>query len=155
MIEAVDVCPGLCGVAGFAAEGCAVGAPASHAIVELTFVGILVTGGAGAIFKMERKNFVCASTEADLVAISAGNRDVSAGQRKFSGFVLGDGEGGAMEIDHGVAGFTPIVVGSGSELIVMRIFVAIRASGEFHFVDGVLAGGDVALRAFDGDVLAF
>ena len=58
MIEAVDVCPGLGGVAGFAAEGCAVGAPASHAIVELTFVGILVTGGAGAIFKMERKNFV-------------------------------------------------------------------------------------------------
>ena len=48
-------------MAGFAAEGRAIGAFASHAIVEFAFVRIFVAGGAGAILKMERKNFVGAA----------------------------------------------------------------------------------------------
>ena len=63
MIEAVDIRPGTSVVAGFAAEGSAIGAFASHAIVELALVRIFVTGGAIAIFEMERKNFVASGQQ--------------------------------------------------------------------------------------------
>jgi len=78
VIEAVDVRPGFYGVASFAAERRAIGAPASHTVVELAFVRILVASGARAIFEMERKNFVWAASQADFVAISTGNRYVRA-----------------------------------------------------------------------------
>lgn len=148
MVEAIDVCPGANVMAGFAAEGGAVGAFASHAIVELTLVGILVAGGAGAILEMEGKNLVGASTQAGLVAIGAGDSYVSAGQSETRGLVLGDGIRGTMEIDDGMAVFAAIVVWRGGELVVVSVLVAIEAGGEFHFVDGVFARGNMALGAF-------
>ena len=42
-------------------------------------------------------------------------------------FVFGDREGGAVEIDHGMAGFAAIVIRSGSKLIVVCVLVAIGA----------------------------
>ena len=58
MIKAIDVCPRLGGVAGFTAEGSSIGAFPGHTLVEFALMRILVAGGAGPIFEMERKNFV-------------------------------------------------------------------------------------------------
>ena len=154
VIETVNVGPGFYIVAGLTTEGCAVGALASHAIVEFALVWILVTGRAGAVFVMEWKNFIGAACGARFVTIGAGNSNVRACQREASGLMLGDGIGGAVEIDNGVAGLATIVEWSGGKLIVVGVLVAIEAGGEFHFVNGVFARGDVALSAFHGDVLA-
>lgn len=154
MVEAIDVYPGADVVAGFAAEGGAIGAFASHAIVELALVGILVAGGAGAILEMERKNLAGASTQAGLVAIGARDGDVSASQSEARGLVLGDGKRGAMEIDDGMAVFAAIIVWCGGELIIVGVLVAIEAGGEFHFVDGVFSRGNMALGAFHLDVFS-
>lgn len=79
MIEAVDICPGFCGVAGLAAEGRPAGALADHAVVEFAVVGIVVAGGAAAVLEMERNGFVHSARRTQFVAIGAGNGDVSAG----------------------------------------------------------------------------
>ena len=151
MVEAVDVGPGASIVAGFAAERCAIGAFASHAIVELALVRIFVARSAVAIFEMERKNLVGAACGTLLVAIRARDGDVRAHQWKSRGFVLSDGECGAMEIDDGVAGFATIVIRSGGKLIVVGILVTIGACLKLNFVDGVFdvfARGNMALGAF-------
>ena len=155
MIEAVDVCPGLYVVAGLAAEGRAIGAFAGHAVVELALVRILMASRACAVFKMEGKDFVDAAASPNFMAIGARDRDMGASQGEARGFVLGDCECRAMEIDHGMTRFAAIVVRSGGKLIVVRILVAIGASFKFNFVDGVFARGSVALRAFHLDVFAF
>ena len=69
--------------------------------------------------------------------------------------MFGDGEGSTVEIRDGMAELTTIVVRHGGKLIVVRIFVAIGAGCEFHIVNGVFAGRNVALRAFHLNVLAF
>lgn len=154
MIEAVDVHPGFYAVTGFAAERSTVGTSASHTIVELALVRILVASGAGAVFEMERKNSVGAPAGAGFVAIGAGNSDMRACQWESSGLVFCDGESSAMEIDDGVAGLATIVVGRGGELIVVSVFVAISAGREFHFINGVFARGNVALGAFHLNMFA-
>ncbi len=154
MIEAIHVCPGAHAVAGFAAEGRAIGAFASHAIVELTFVRIFVAGNTVAVFKMERKNLVGAAAKTGPVAIRTGDSYVRPCQRETCGFVFRNGESGAMEINNRMAVLAAIVVWCGGELVVVRVLVAIEACAEFHFVDGVFACGNMALRAFHGDVLA-
>ena len=53
-----------------------------------------------------------------------------------------------MEINDSVAGFAAIVIGSGSELIVVWILVAIEAGFKLNYVDGVLACRDMAFGAF-------
>ena len=154
MIEAVHVCPGAHAVAGFASEGRAIGAFASHAIVELPFVRIFVAGSTVAVLKMERKNLVCAAAKTSLVTIGAGDGYVCSSQGESRGFVFCDGECGAMKFDDGVTVLAAVVVWCGGELVVVRVSVAIEARAEFHFVDGVFAGGNMALRAFHGNVLA-
>ena len=153
MVETVHFCPGTHAVAGFAAERRAIGAFASHAVVELPFVRILVAGSTVAIFKMERKNLVGAATKTGLVTIGAGDCYVGACQRETRSFVFRNAESGAMEINHRMAVLAAIVIGCGGKLVVVRVLVAIEACAEFHFVDGVFAGGEMALRAFHGDVL--
>lgn len=155
VVEAIDVCPGFNVVAGFAAKGNAIGALAGHTIVEFTLVRILVAGGAVAVFEMERQDLVGAAGGANFMTIDAGHSNVSTGQGEARGLVLGDGEGGAVEIGNGVAGFAAIVIGSGGELVVVCVLVAIGASFKFDFVDGVFGGGEMALGALHGDVLAF
>ena len=127
MIKAVDVHPGFYSVAGFAAEGRSIGTLSHHAITELALVGVLMTSGARAVFEMERQDFVGATRGTYFVAIPARNRYVRARQSEVRGFVLRDGEGGAMEINDGVAWLATIVVGRGGELIVVCVFVAIGA----------------------------
>ncbi len=58
VVEAVDICPGLCVVAGFATKRRAVATLAGHAVAEFAIVGIFVAGGAVAVFEMERNDFV-------------------------------------------------------------------------------------------------
>lgn len=60
-----------------------------------------------------------------------------------------------MEIHNGMAVFTPVLVRGGRKLSVVGVFVAIRAGGEFHFVDRVFADGKVTLVAFHFGVLSF
>src|SRR5271165_5671345 len=155
MIEAVDVCPGLYVMAGFATERSAVGTLASQAIVEFTLVGILVTSGAITIFEMIGNDFVGATGGAKFVAVSAGDRYVSASEGEAGVAMLGDGEGGAVEILYGVARLAAVVVRSSSKLIVVGVLVAIAAVFKFHFVDRVFSGRDVALGTGDGYMFAF
>ncbi len=154
MIEAVNVHPGFYGVASFATERCAIGTPAGHAIVEFSLVRIFMTGGAGAVFELERYDFVGAARGPNFMAISASDGDVRASQGEARVFVLRDGEPGAMEIDYSVARLATVVERCGGELIVMRVFVTIGARREFHFVNGVPPRRDVAVRAFDLNVFA-
>lgn len=90
MIEAVDIGPGAGIVAGFAAEGCAVGTFTRHTIVELALVGIRVTSGARAILEMERKNFIATASSTQFVTIRARDSNVSASKGKSRSFVFGD-----------------------------------------------------------------
>ena len=53
VIEAVDVRPGLYGVASLTAERCAIGALASHLSVEFAFVWVFVARSAGAVLEFE------------------------------------------------------------------------------------------------------
>ena len=154
MIEAVDVRPGLDVMASFATKGSPIGALACHAIVEFPFVRIFVTGGAIPIFEMVRNDFVAATRSAEFVAVRTGNGYMSTGKSEASVAMFGDSERGAMEILHGMAGFTAVVVGSGGKLIVVSVLVAIVAVFKFHFVHGIFSGGDVALCAVNGNVFA-
>ena len=157
VVEAGYVHPGFCGVAGFAAEGGAVGALAVHAVVEFALVRIGVAGGAATVREVEGQDFVGATGSAELVAFGAGDRGVRGAEGEASAVVLGDGVGGAVEIDDRVAGFAFVVVRRGGELIVVSVLVAVGAGGEFNFVERVFAAGacgDVALGAFHFDVLA-
>jgi len=60
-----------------------------------------------------------------------------------------------VKILHGVAGFAAVHIRRRGELIVVRVFMAIQASCEFHFVNRVLAGRRVALFAGDDGVFSF
>jgi len=154
MIEAVNVHPGFHCVASFATERRAIGTLADHAIVEFALVRIFMAGGAGAVFELERYDFVGAARGPNFMAISASNGNVRASQGEARVFVLRDGELGAMEIVDSVARLATVVERRGGELIVMRVFVTIGAGREFHFVNGVPSRGDVALRAFDLNMFA-
>ena len=141
-------------MAGLAAKRCAVRAFARHAVVELPLMGILVAGIASPVFKLERENFVGAAACSEFMAVATCNRHVRAGQRKARGSMLGDGKRSAMKIHNRVAAFAPVVVGRGRELIVMGVLVAIAAGLKLHFINSVLARGDVALRTFNLDVFS-
>ena len=68
--------------------------------------------------------------------------------------MLGDGKRGAMEINNCMADFALVAIRRRGELVVVRVFVAIAASAKFYLVDGVLACGNVALRALHRNVFA-
>ena len=154
MIEAVDVCPGTGIVASFATEWSAIGALAGHAIIEFAPVRIFVASRARAVFELEGKHLVGTAAETYFMAIGARDGDVSANQGKARGLVLSDRERTPVKVDDGVARFAAVVVRRGGKLIVVRILVAIGASFEFHFIDGVFARGNMALRAFYLNVFA-
>ena len=70
-----------------------------------------------------------------------------AGQRKPRVAMLGNRERRA-EIQYGMAVFASVLVRRGGKLAVMRVFVTIRASREFHFINGVFSRGQMAFPAF-------
>jgi len=60
-----------------------------------------------------------------------------------------------MKVLNGVAIFATILVRSCGKLFVMRVLMAIRAGREFHFVNGLLAGGSVTFVTSDSRMFAF
>lgn len=66
--------------------------------------------------------------------------------------MLFDRVGGAVPIGDRVAIFAAVFVRSSGELIVVCILVTIGAELKLNFVNGVLARGNVALRAVHLDV---
>jgi hypothetical protein len=80
VIEPVDICPRLCVVASFAAKRRAVRPMPRHAVLKLTMMGILMARRAVAVFKSERQNFVGTMRDLWLMAITAGDGHVCAGQ---------------------------------------------------------------------------
>jgi hypothetical protein len=154
MVETSDVSPGFEVVASFATGGRTVGTSARHLLGEFAFVRIVVARGAAEIGEVERQNLVGAPAEAGFVAFGAGNGSVGAEKRESGAVVVGDGVGGAVPVLNGVAGFAAIVVQSYGELIVVRIFVAIRTVRERQFVICVLGCGSMATIAGDLDVFS-
>ena len=71
VVEAVDVRPGSHVMAGFAAEGRAVGAALRHAVLELAVMRIVVACRTGQVLEMEGQDFVGAACGAYLMAIGA------------------------------------------------------------------------------------
>src|SRR6267378_7076438 len=60
-----------------------------------------------------------------------------------------------MKILHGVAAFAAVIVRCAGKLTVVHVLMAVRALREFHLVNRVFTGRDVALVAFHLRVLAF
>lgn len=77
-----------------------------------------------------------------------------AGQRKPRVAVFSNREGRAMEIQDGMTVFASVLVWRGGKLFVVSIFVAIRAGREFHLVNCVFPGREMALSALNRNVLA-
>ncbi len=69
-------------MASFASLRRAVGTAPRHAFIEFAMMDILMAGGAGPIFEMERQDFVGPSGSTNFVAIGARNSGVRAGQCK-------------------------------------------------------------------------
>jgi hypothetical protein len=154
MIEASDIHPGPGTMAGFATECDAIRSFLRHAVFEFAFMRIGVACGAGGVREMESQHLVGPAAKAGLVTLGARHRDVRTGQYEMGVLVLRDGEGGAMKVFYRVAIFAAILVGNCCELVVMRIFMAICARSELHFVNGFLAGWRVAFVTGDGGVLS-
>ena len=93
MVESGELLPRLGAMACLATSGGTVGADLLHALLELSFVGIVVaTGAVQALpvindvrFGLELRRF--------LVALGAGDGDMAAGQNKPGLLVLGQGKG--------------------------------------------------------------
>lgn len=150
MIEASNVDPGFGVVTRFAAQRSSIGALQRHAVLELALMGIGVAGRASAVREMERQNLVCSSAEAGFVTLRTSDGHVSPGKSEVCVLVLGNRKCRAMKVLYGVAVFAAILVGRGGKLFVVRILMAIRASRELHFVDGVFARRRMAFVTSDG-----
>lgn len=128
-------------MAGFASEGCAVGASLCLAIFEFAVVRIYMASGASAIFESERQNLVLAACGSRLVTIGTGHGGVCSGQSEMSVAVLRDGKERTVPVAHGMTIFAFVQMRSGGELAVMRVLVTVRAERKLQFVNCVLASG--------------
>lgn len=154
MVEAVDVSPGPYVMAGFAAQGRAVRAALRHALLELAVMRIVVACRTAQILEMEGQDFIGAARSAYLMTIGARHGCVSASQGETCVAMFGDSKSGTMKVQDGVTALAFIQIRLGCKLIVVSIFMAIRASREFHLVNRVFTCGKMAFAAFDCDVLA-
>lgn len=147
MVVAADVRPGPRIVASFTAQSCAVGTPLRHSVLKFSTMGVLVTADAGDVHEAERQGFILTPGCTGFVAIGARHGGMGARQSETRVAMFRDRESGTVEILHGVAAFTVVLVGRGRKLTVVRIFMAIQTRGVFHFVDRVFASGQMAFRA--------
>ena len=153
VVKTVDVRPGPHVMAGFAAEGRAVGAALRHAVLELAVMRIVVACRTGQVLEMEGQDFVGAACGAYLMAIGARHGRMGTRQCETCVAMFGDGKSGTVEVQDGVTALAFIQIRRRCKLIVVGILVAIRASREFHLVNRVFPRGQMAFSAFDGDVL--
>jgi hypothetical protein len=115
---------------------------------------ICVACSATAIFEAERHNFVGAARGSRFVTIGARHGGVGPGQSETSVAMLGDGKERTVKIAYGMTVLAFVQMRSAGELAVVSVFMAVRAKREFHLVNGVLAGRQMALGAFYGNVFA-
>src|SRR5258707_14294847 len=90
-------------MAGFASLRRTVGTTPRHAFVEFAMMHILMAGGVGANFEMERPDFILSAGGAHFIAIRARQRGAGARPRKNRLVVLCDQECGDVLIHNGSA----------------------------------------------------
>ena len=154
VVESVHIGPRPSVVTGLAAKRGAVGPTPRHAVLKLTVMGVLMASCAAAVFKVEGQNLIRAMRHLRLVTIVARDGYVRARQGVFRIAMLGNGEERAVKILHGMAVFTAIVIRRAGKLLVVHVLMAVRAVREFHLVNRVLAGREMAFIAFHLCVLA-
>ena len=155
MVEAIHICPGPHVVAGFASERRPIGPELCHAILEFAVVRIRVARGAALILEMKRQNLVRSARRAHLMTIRAGHGCMRSRQSKTGVAMLGDSECGSVEVLDRVTAFTFVLIRRRGKLPIVCVLVAIGASRKLHFINRVLACRQMALGAFDGDMLPF
>ena len=143
-------------MAGFATEKLPVRCRLPHELIELFLVRIEVAGSAGERGPVIKRGRTGTRFGGGLVAIVAGDRQVTSRQRKTRCFVPGNAECGRLHSLQGVAALTAIEIRRGGELPPMFIAVAVRAVLELHLVQRVfdVALRNVALRAPQRSMLA-
>jgi hypothetical protein len=139
---------------GLAAERRSICAAPGHAIFEFAFMRINVTSRAAPILEMEREHLVGRAARPKLVTFIARHCHVRAGQSEIRLPMIGNREGGAVKVLHGMATLTFILIRCGLKLPFMRILVAVQTGRKLHFVNGIFACGSVAFRAIYRGVLA-
>jgi hypothetical protein len=125
-----------------------------HAIFEFTFMRINVASGTTLILKMEREHLVGRAARPKLVAFIARHCHVRACQREIRLAMIGNREGGAVKVLHGMATLTLVLIRCGLELPFMLIPVAVQTGREFHLVNSIFTYGNVAFCAIYRGVLA-
>jgi hypothetical protein len=148
VIEAVNVGPRPGAMASLTAELSTIRSSPFHAVFELSVMWIDVAGSACTIGKAERQNFIRPASQPDFVTLRASYRRVATGQREISFLMLRNGEGGAMKVGHGVAGFASVLVRGGGKLSVVGVLVTIQTGRKLDLIYGLLPGGDVTFAAF-------
>ena len=128
-------------MAGFAPLRRAVGTLPCHAFVEFAMMHILMAGGAGPIFEMERQDLVLSAGGPHLMTIGARHGGVRARQRKTCLAMFGDRECGAVPIQNGMTILAFVQIRGSCKLSVMGVLMAVGAGCEFHLIDCVLARG--------------
>ena len=154
MVEAAYFRPGTRIVAPFTTEDSAVRTTPRHPLAKFSVMRILMAGGARFVCKAKRQDLVGPVRHGRLVALIAGHRGMSARQRELRPLMHGNREKRALKTLHVVAVFAPVAMGRTGKLPIMRVLVAVRAIRELHLVNGVLARGDMALRALHGGMFA-
>lgn len=150
VVKARKIAPRLGGMAGFAAQGPAVGAGAGHARCELAFVRVSVAGGATQKLEMVES---AAAAFRRIVTVDARHRNVTTGQHEARLLMPGEIKSGGVKRGLVVALFAAIEVRSARELVAVYVLVAGDATGHFDFEYGGAAGRHMALRASHFSVL--
>lgn len=154
VIKTRQVSPCFHRMAGFTPGRRAAGVFLGHAIRELSLVRICVTlcaGKAGEPKTRDGRSAVCLFR---LVAVCTWNGNVRTDELEASQLVCGEGERRWSEAINSVASLAPIVMRSSSELVGMRVLVAVSAGCEPYLILRFLTCRNVALRARHRSVLA-
>ena len=155
MVEPGYVNPGPGVMAGFAPELGAVGPAAFHAVLEFPMMHVIVASRAGLIFEVERNDLVRSTGSSHFVTFHAADGDVRASQRELGLLMLGDGKQRAVKIRYRMAALAAIQERLLRKLAVVGVLVAVGAFGKLHFVNRVLARGQMTLVAIYFCVLPF
>lgn len=142
-------------MAGFAAERGAIRPATLHAVLEFPMMHVIVTSSAGLVFKVKRNDLVRSSRSADFMAFGTTHSDVRTGQRELGLPVFSDSKERAVKIGDRMAGLASVLEGLSRKLAVVGVFVAVRARSKLHFVNRVLACGQMTLVAIYFCVLPF
>ena len=144
MIEAGNLRPSLCGMAGLASDGNPLRSCFLHPLGELAAVGIFMAARTGEIAEAVRDRESSAQGLLRLMAIAAGHGHVSAGQREARPPMPIEGKGGGSKAFDRMAAFTAVVVRRTRKLPLMNVRMAIRAMAVFDLVERFQPGRQMA-----------